>query len=284
MKVPHDVVQANVATALREDLGSGDVHASLVASDSPQRGIIISRSNGVFCGRQWVEETYRQVCDTASVKWECDEGGTIAPDQNLATITGPGSVLLTAERTALNFLQLLSATATRTRHFTKLIEHTSARILDTRKTLPGLRDAQKHAVRVGGGVNHRMGLFDAILLKENHIAACGGLEPAITRAREQHPTMFLEVEVDSLDQFDQAMRFDVDRIMLDNFSLAQIREAVRMASNYLRIGSNPVELEASGGIDESNIVQIAETGVDYVSLGTLTKDVTAVDLSFKVID
>ncbi len=160
MKVPHDVVRANVATALREDLGSGDVHASLVASESLRRGIIISRSKGVLCGRQWVEETYRQVCESTSVEWECDEGGTIVSDQRLATITGPSSALLTAERTALNFLQLLSATATRTRHFTKLIEHTSARILDTRKTLPGLRVAQKHAVHVGRGVNHRMGLFE----------------------------------------------------------------------------------------------------------------------------
>ncbi len=282
MNVPIGTIKANVRAALEEDLGPGDIHAALPSDDSERTGTIISRSHGVLCGTEWANEAYRQVSGNVAVQWHKIEGESIKPSSLIATIVGPSSALLSVERTALNFLQLLSATASQTRRFAHLIEHTQAKILDTRKTVPGLRLAQKYAVRIGGGQNHRAGLFDAFLIKENHIAASGSISNAVSRAREAHPNMFVEVEVESLEELDQALQCDVDRIMLDNFKILQLREAVRISRSFSNLSKKAVELEASGGISESNVVQVAETGVDFISLGTLTKDISAIDFSFRI--
>lgn len=280
MDVPIEVIRSNVAAALEEDLGTGDLHKDLILDDSPVRGTIITRSSGILCGTAWVNEVYRQVSEEVSVEWIHEDGAALNPNDQLASISGPPSALLAAERNALNFLQLLSGTATRTREFVQLIAHTKAKILDSRKTIPGLRLAQKYAVSVGGGTNHRIGLFDAILIKENHIAACGGIQSAVYRAREVHPGVFVEVEVENTDELVQAIRSKADRIMLDNFKVLQLREAVRLARSYSTFADEAIELEASGGIDRSNVVQVAETGVDCISLGTLTNDVESLDFSF----
>lgn len=261
-------------------MGTGDLHKDLVLDDSPVTGTIITRSTGILCGMAWVNEVYRQVSNEVSIEWNHGDGVSLNPSDQLALIEGPPSALLAAERTSLNFLQLLSGTATRTREFVSLVEHTKAKILDSRKTVPGLRLAQKYAVTCGGGTNHRIGLFDAILIKENHIAACGGIEAAVVRARDKHPGIFVEVEVENTDELVQAIRSKADRIMLDNFTILQLREAVRLARSFATFEDNPIELEASGGIDRSNVVQVAETGVDFISLGTLTKDIESLDFSF----
>ena len=282
MNVPTGTIKANVRAALEEDLGPGDIHVSLPSDDSDRHGTIIARSHGVLCGAEWANEAYRQVSKQVEVNWARVDGETIEPSSLIATISGPVSALLAVERTALNFLQLLSATASQTRRFVHLIKHTQARVLDTRKTVPGLRLAQKYAVRMGGGNNHRIGLFDAFLIKENHIAASGSISNAVSRAREAHPDLFVEVEVESLEELDQALQCDVDRIMLDNFKILQLREAVRISRSFSNLRKKAVELEASGGISEANVVQVAETGVDFISLGTLTKDTSAIDFSFRI--
>lgn len=282
MDVSIDIIRSNVACALEEDLGTGDLHQEMLQEAESVTGSIVCRSGGILCGQAWVNEAYRQVSNEVSVEWKIEEGSPLVPDDLVASISGPASALLSVERTALNFLQLLSGTATRTQEFVSLVAHTQAKILDSRKTVPGLRHAQKYAVSTGGGINHRIGLFDAILIKENHIAACSGIEKAVSRARDAHPDVFVEVEVENTDELVQAIRCKVDRIMLDNFTVLQLREAVRLAGSYSKFQEKSIELEASGGICRSNVVQVAETGVDYISLGTLTKDIESLDFSFGI--
>lgn len=282
MEVPINIIRSNVAIALEEDLGSGDLHQELVREAGSVSGTIISRSNGILCGKAWVDETYLQVSSEVSVEWKKEDGSPLSPEDPVASISGPASALLAAERTALNFLQLLSGTASRTQEFVSLVAHTQAKILDSRKTVPGLRLAQKYAVSIGGGTNHRIGLYDAILIKENHIAACGGIVEAVSQARNAHPDVFVEVEVETTDELVQAIRCEVDRIMLDNFSILQLREGVRIAGSFSKFQQKTIQLEASGGINRSNVVQVAETGVDYISLGTLTKDIASLDFSFGI--
>lgn len=265
---------ANVQAALAEDVGSGDVSAALIGAETPARARVITRDPGIFCGEIWVRETCRQVGGAIRVDFGVEDGSPVQPGQTLFALEGPAASMLTAERTLLNFVQLLSGTATRTRRFVDLIAGTRARLLDTRKTIPGLRFAQKYAVRCGGGHNHRMGLYDAFLIKENHISAAGSIGAAVERARALAPNLKLEVEVEHLEELDQAMASGADIAMLDNFSLADTRTAVAAAAGR-------IELEASGGIDEQTIRDIAETGVDFISLGTITKDVTPLDLSLR---
>lgn len=271
-------VTANVAAALAEDVGDGDLSAALIAPQQRAHAKVITRNAGVFCGAPWVRETVESMADTATVTFHFRDGDRIQADDVLFEVEGPARTLLTAERTMLNFTQLLSGTATRTREFCNLIEATGSktRLLDTRKTIPGLRVAQKWAVACGGGTNHRMGLFDAFLLKENHIAAAGDIACAVSAARAARPGAKVEVEVESLDELDQAIAAGADIAMIDNFSLTDTVTAVQRAHNR-------IELEASGGIDETTITDIAATGVDYVSVGSLTKDVVPLDLSLRFI-
>jgi nicotinate-nucleotide pyrophosphorylase (carboxylating) len=271
-----DAITINVRAALAEDIGSGDVSAALIAHDRRAQARVITRQDGIFCGKPWVRETARQVSGDVRIDFGVSDGDPITADQALFSLEGPAPSLLTAERTLLNFVQLLSGTATATRRYVELIAGTGARILDTRKTIPGLRAAQKYAVRCGGGQNHRMGLYDAFLIKENHIAAAGSIGAAIKRAREAHPALRLEVEVENLEELREAVNGRADIAMLDNFSLADTVEAVAMARGHL-------ELEASGGIDASTIRAIAETGVDYISVGEITKQVQPLDLSMRFV-
>ncbi|MDE0660358.1 MAG: carboxylating nicotinate-nucleotide diphosphorylase [Gammaproteobacteria bacterium] len=276
MEPDADTVKRNVAAALAEDVGSGDVSAELIDAAVHARARIVTREPGVFCGRAWAEETCRQVDPAIRLDWRVDDGAHIERDDTLVDFNGPARGLLTAERTVLNFLQLLSGTATRTRRFVDAVAGTEAVILDTRKTLPGLRVAQKHAVRIGGGQNHRMGLFDAILLKENHIAAAGGIAAAACEARGRHPGMAVEVEVEDQGELAEAIAAGVDRILLDNFSILDLHAAV--AANAARL-----PLEASGGITLDNVAEVARAGVDYVSVGELTKNVMPLDLSMRFV-
>jgi nicotinate-nucleotide pyrophosphorylase (carboxylating) len=274
---PADLAQ-QVDAALREDLGSGDVTAALVPAAQRVRGSVITREDAVLCGRAWADETFRRLDPQVRLGWHAADGDRITATQVIFEITGAARPVLSGERTALNFLQVLSATATATRRFVDAVSATGCRILDTRKTLPGLRSAQKYAVRCGGGDNHRMGLFDRILIKENHIAAAGSISGAIAAARRAAPALTVEVEVESLGEFAEALNAQPDIIMLDEFSLADMREAV--ARN--RAGGAQVKLEASGSVSLEVVRAIAETGVDYVSVGSLTKHVRAVDLSMRL--
>ncbi len=265
----------NVAAALAEDVGSGDVSAALIGPRATATARVVSRDAGVVCGLPWVREVCRQVDERIALSPRLDDGDRIDAGQTLCTLTGPAAALLTAERPALNFLQLLSGTATLTARYAALIAHTRATLLDTRKTIPGLRLAQKYAVRCGGGSNHRIGLYDQFLIKENHIAAAGSIRDAVERARELHPTLKVEVEVETLEELTQAMQAGADLIMLDNFSLADTRRAVELSRGTAK-------LEASGGIDTETIVRYAESGVDYISVGELTKSVRPLDLSMRL--
>ena len=268
-------LSAGVSTALSEDVRDGDITAALVPAAERVRARIITREAGVFCGVPWVEETCRQVDPAIAVHWTVDDGTEVTPDQTLYHLEGPARSLLTAERTALNFVQLLSGTATIAARYARLVAHTRARVLDTRKTVPGLRLAQKYAVRCGGGHNHRIGLFDAFLIKENHIAAAGSIAAAVAAATRLRPDAPVEVEVESLDELQQAMDAGAHRVMLDDFDLATTAEGVRLADGG-------VEIEASGGVNFETIVPIAETGVDYISIGDLTKRIRPMDLSMRV--
>ena len=264
----------SVRIALQEDIGSGDITSLLIDEAKISRAKIISRQSAVICGMQWVDEVFRQLDMRVKLNWHVTDGDRVSADQILCELEGPARALLAGERTALNFLQTLSGTATRTARYVEAVKGTSARILDTRKTIPGLRQAQKFAVRCGGGVNHRMGLYDAVLIKENHIEAAGSLENAITRSQQVRANVLVEVEVETLDQLQRALSADVKRVLLDNMTLMQLREAV--TANQGR-----AELEASGGVNLDTVRAIAETGVDYISVGDLTKDVQAVDLSMR---
>ena len=275
-RLPADL-RATVARALEEDVGRGDVTAALVPEDEEASAVVTSRQSAVLAGGPWFDEAFLQVSDgLARVAWMARDGDVIRPGQMLCTVDGPARALLTAERTALNFLQTLSGTATATRRYVREVQGTETRILDTRKTLPGLRTAQKYAVACGGGTNHRMGLFDAVLIKENHIAAAGTLTAAVADARRKLPRQPVEVEVEDLEQLREALDTGVERILLDNFTVADLARAVALAAGR-------VPLEASGNVSLKTVRQIAETGVDFVSVGAITKHLRAVDLSMRFV-
>ncbi len=268
-------IDATVARALAEDIGDGDVSAALVPAGRLATARVITRDAAVVCGRPWVDEVVKQVDSTLDLEWEVADGQAVEPGTTLFTIMGNARSLLTAERTMLNFLQLLSGTATATAQLVRALEGTRTRLLDTRKTLPGLRCAQKYAVFIGGGTNHRIGLFDAYLIKENHIAAAGGITAAVQAARQARPDLRIEVEVETMAQLDEALAAGVEMIMLDNFDVPRTREAVLRADGR-------AQLEASGGIEGEQLRQVAETGVDFISVGALTKHVRAIDLSMRL--
>ncbi|MBU2711727.1 carboxylating nicotinate-nucleotide diphosphorylase [Zooshikella harenae] len=269
-----DSIDQITTLALAEDIGNGDITANLIPADENATATIISRENAVICGRPWVDATFQKVDSTINLHWQVSEGDHVTPNQQLLTISGTARSLLTAERTALNFLQTLSGTATRCSHYAKSVAHTNVKLLDTRKTLPGLRLAQKYAVTQGGCYNHRIGLYDAFLIKENHIAACGSITAAINNARTLNLGKNIEVEVENLQELHQALAAKADIIMLDNFSIDDLKQAVS-------INQKQAKLEASGNVSEKTIVSIAETGVDYISIGDLTKNCQAVDLSMR---
>ena len=273
-KLPEDITET-VRRALAEDLGGGDITAALISEHKHAQGYIVSKDTGHICGIPWALEVFRQLNNDVCLDWRVQEGDPIEPGQKLCDLRGPAKALMSGERTALNFLQTLSATTTQTANFAKLIQHTSATLLDTRKTLPGLRTAQKYAVAVGGGKNHRMGLFDAYLIKENHIVSCGGIAAAIAKARAISPGKTVQIEVQNLDEMEAALSAHADVIMLDNFSIDELEQAV--SQNQSR-----AKLEASGGIEDCQLVRIAETGVDYISVGALTKHCRALDLSLLI--
>jgi nicotinate-nucleotide pyrophosphorylase (carboxylating) len=269
--------EEQVTRALREDVGSGDLTASLIPAERMARATVVCREPAVLCGRDWFDAVFRHLDSRVVVDWHAEEGARVEANQTLCELKGPARAILTGERTALNFLQTLSATATATRRYVDAIAGTGTRILDTRKTLPGLRLAQKYAVRCGGGTNHRIGLFDGVLVKENHIAAAGSIAAAVQRAREVAGAALVEVEVENLEELRQALAADVDRIMLDNFGLEEMRQAVALT----RSSGKQIELEASGNVTLETIRGIAETGVDFISVGALTQHVRAVDLSMR---
>ena len=268
-------IEANARRALSEDIGSGDITAQLIPAERLAHARVITRDTAVICGSAWVDAVFRQLDPRVAVHWQVADGERVAPNQTLFNLEGPARALLSGERSALNFLQTLSAVATRCRHFADLVEGTGVKLLDTRKTLPGLRLAQKYAVTQGGCHNHRIGLYDAFLIKENHIAACGGIAQAISAAHSIAPGKPVEVEVENLDELRQALEAGADIVMLDELSLEDMRTAVALTAGRAK-------LEASGGINESTLRTIAETGVDYISIGSLTKDVKAVDLSMRL--
>ncbi len=268
-------IERAVATALAEDLGDGDITAQLVPEDLSYSATVITREPMVLCGQAWVDESFRQVDTAIDVNWQAADGERVAANALLFTATGPARSLLTAERTALNFLQLLSGTATRCRQYADIVASTDVKLLDTRKTIPGLRTAQKYAVLCGGCHNHRIGLFDAYLIKENHIAACGSIAKAISTARAQQPGKPVEVEVESLAELDQALEAGADIVMLDNFKNADLRTAVER-------NAGRAKLEASGNVSEATLLAMAQTGVDFISIGALTKHLRAIDLSMRL--
>ena len=276
MPVPADL-PSQVAGALAEDLGTGDLTAALIPAERLGRASVITRELAIVCGVPYVNASFDQVDPQVRIDWHVTEGASVLPGQVLFHVQGRARALLTAERTALNFLQLLSGTATAAHDYAALIEGTGCRLLDTRKTLPGLRTAQKYAVRVGGGHNHRMGLFDGILIKENHIVAAGSIANAVAGAKGASLSVPVEVEVETIDQLRQAIEARADIAMLDNFSLERMSEAVAM----VKAQACSLKLEASGGITAGGIRSIAQTGVDYISVGSITKNVRAVDLSMR---
>jgi nicotinate-nucleotide pyrophosphorylase (carboxylating) len=264
-----------VTRSLREDVGTGDITAQLIPADRINSGYIITREAAVISGRAWVEEVFRQVDPGVQLSWQVQDGDSVVAGQPLFTVTGNARSLLTAERSALNWLQTLSGTATLCAGYAARVAHTGVRLLDTRKTIPGLRLAQKYAVTCGGCHNHRIGLWDAFLIKENHIAACGSIANAVAEARRIAPGKPIEVETENPSELEQALAAGADIIMLDEFSLEGMREAVRLTGAAAK-------LEASGGINEKTLVPVAETGVDYISIGALTKDIKAIDLSMRL--
>jgi nicotinate-nucleotide pyrophosphorylase (carboxylating) len=277
--LPHNTagdVPQLVARALQEDIGHGDITAMLIPADKEASASVISRDSAVICGRPWVDEVFRQLDPNTRVDWEISEGDVVSPNQTLFTLTGNARVLLTGERTALNFLQTLSATATLARQYADLSADSDIRILDTRKTIPGLRLAQKYAVTVGGCYNHRMGLYDAFLIKENHIAACGGIVKAVAQARKIATDKVVEVEVENLDELRQALLAKADVVMLDNFSPIDLE-----GLKTLNFGHTKVEV--SGNITAQNLQQYIGAEVNYISSGSLTKHVQAIDLSMRLI-
>ena len=276
---PSEVIAANVAAALAEDIGSGDVTAALLPDD-PDIAYVLCKEDAVICGRAWFDACHRALDPDVRIDWRIAEGDRVAKGTVIATLAGRSRALVSAERASLNFLQTLSGTATVTAQYVEAVRGTGAKILDTRKTVPGLRLAQKYAVRVGGGINHRMGLYDTVMLKENHIRAAGSLGGAIHAARAMHPALPLIVEVETLMQLEEALREGCTRILIDDFDAPMRREAVRIAKSAPFDGRMP--LEVSGGVDMTTLRSIAEDGVDCISIGGLTKHIRAIDLSLKL--
>ena len=268
-----DIIQ-QVRNALSEDIGTGDITAQLIPAHQPGQARVITRERAIICGKPWVDEVMHQVDNLIRIEWLVAEGECVDGDRALFTLHGPARSLLTAERAALNFLQMLSGTATICQHYADLVSGTGVQLLDTRKTIPGLRTAQKYAVSVGGCHNHRIGLYDAFLIKENHIAACGGIGDAVRQARAQAPEKPVEVEVENFAELDAALAAGCEVIMLDDFTLDDMREAVHITAKRAK-------LEASGGVSDGNLRAIAETGVDFISIGGLTKHCRAIDLSMR---
>lgn len=276
-ELPKDL-GTQVQAAIREDVGTGDVTAGFVPQSQTAHGRVITREAGVMCGRPWVEEVFRQLDSSVRLSWHADDGERIAPNQNLFDIEGNARSILTGERSSLNFLQLLSAVATESRRYVDAVAGTGCTILDTRKTLPGLRTAQKYAVLCGGASNHRIGLYDMVLVKENHIIAAGSITRAIESARRQVPGLKVEVEVETMNQLAEAIAAKPDIIMLDNFDPADMRKAVAFNREHGR----HAKLEASGSVSLETVRSVAETGVDFISVGALTKHVRAIDLSMRL--
>lgn len=269
-----EYIQAQVKRALHEDMGSGDISAELVDPQSGCRAELICREHAMVCGQRWFELAFLLLDAQTRIEWYCAEGAWVAAGEKIAHVRGNAAAMLSAERTALNFLQTLSGTATTTAHFQRLLAPYHCSLLDTRKTLPLLRKEQKYATRTGGARNHRMGLYDAFLIKENHILACGGISAAVHKAALNHPDKTVEVEVENLDQMEQALEAGAQMILLDNFRIHELKTAVK-------INNGRAKLEASGNIDENNLAQVAETGVDYISMGVLTKHLKAIDYSLR---
>jgi len=269
-----DNISSMVQLALREDIGDGDLTADLIAEDSQSEATVICREEAVLSGRAWFDEVFKQVDPSVKITWHFEDGDRIPANAIIVELQGPSRSLLSGERAALNFVQTLSATATQTNQYVTKIAGTNTRILDTRKTLPGFRLAQKYAVSCGGGKNHRIGLYDMILIKENHIMAAGSITKAIQNARQLHPGIKIEVETETFAEFEEACAADADIIMLDDFDLATMRKAVQ---------NNPrnIPLEASGGVNLDTVLSIAETGVDLISVGEITKNIDAIDLSMR---
>lgn len=274
MQLSPDIIRSQVSQALAEDIGSGDITAALIDSNTELSTRLLLREDAVLCGIAWFNEAFHQCDPNIKIHWQVDEGVAIKADTIVCLVKGPARALLTAERTAINFLQTLSATATSTHRYARMVSNTPCRILDTRKTIPNLRLAQKYAVVCGGGLNHRIGLFDAYLIKENHLQACGGIANAVARAREQNADLPIEVEVENLDQLQQAMDAGAQRALLDNFSIQMLKQAVKQANGE-------IELEASGNINDTSLLAVASTGVDFVSIGALTKHIRAIDFSLR---
>jgi nicotinate-nucleotide pyrophosphorylase (carboxylating) len=272
--LPIDLIKT-VERALAEDIGTGDITAKLIAPNTQAKAQVISREQAILCGTAWFDEVFRQLDSQLEITWLVRDSEMIRPNQVLCNMNGQARALLIGERTALNFLQLLSGTATQVQGYVNAISGTDACILDTRKTLPCLRTAQKYAVRCGGGTNHRMGLYDAFLIKENHIAAAGGIAQAIVAARHNAAHLPVEVEVETVEQVKEALTAEADRLLLDNFTCSQLREAVALVQGK-------VKLEASGGFTKESIRAIAETGIDFISVGAMTKNVQAIDLSMRM--
>lgn len=275
--MPHAApwLSEEVRNALKEDIGSGDLSASLIPANQQAEAKIICREDAVMCGQAWLNEVFHQLDPLVTIQWQCKEGEIIRTDQTICLLQGTARSLLSGERTALNFLQTLMGTATLTRSYVReLNTHGITKLLDTRKTLPGLRLAQKYAVKVGGGVNHRIGLYDAILIKENHIMAAGSLTAAVQQAKQQYPNTFIEVEVETLAELTTALSLPVDRIMLDNFTIGDIKKAVQLTQGK-------VPLEVSGNVSFENLAALGQTGVDYISTGAITKHLKAIDLSMR---
>lgn len=276
MLPPSAVISEQVRVALTEDIGTGDRTAALIPADAEMEAHLVSRESAVLCGVAWFDEVFIQLGSEVTVEWQAGDGDQIEPDQVLCKLQGNARALLSGERTAINYLQTLSGTATLARRYADAVEGTGVRVLDSRKTLPGLRLQQKYAVTCGGCHNHRIGLFDAVLIKENHILAAGSISAALVAAQKNAPELEIEIEVESLDELEQALAAGAKRVLLDNFSLDQLREAVHLNHGRAR-------LEASGGVNFDTIRAIAETGVDDISVGGLTKDIKAVDLSMRFV-
>ena len=276
MNLPDDLL-STVQQALHEDIRTGDINALLIPESRQATAQVISRESAILAGSAWFNAVFQQIDPSLKIQWEVQEGQEVSPNQRLCTLSGAARTLLTGERTALNFLQVLSGTATQARRYVQAVQHTHAKILDTRKTLPCLRSAQKYAVLCAGGVNHRMGLYDAFLLKENHIAAAGSISAAVAAAQKLHPELPIEVEVETLAQIPEAIAAGATRLLLDNFTLEMLRKAVALVQGK-------VSLEASGGVNLETVVAIAETGVDFISVGAMTKDVRALDLSMRIVE
>ena len=276
-------IQDGVSAALKEDLSGNDarldITAQLILEQSQSYASIITREDAVICGCGWVDQVFHQLGQEVDIEWLVKDGDKVKANAELCRLKGPSRILLTGERTALNFLQTLSATATTTYQYSQLLEGYKTQLLDTRKTLPGMRLAQKYAVRCGGGVNHRIGLFDAYLIKENHIFACGGIAQAVAAAKRLNPGKTVEVEVENLDEFSQALAAQADVIMLDNFSLVDIEHAVKQnRANE----AHTAKLEVSGNVTDTRLPELAATGVDFISSGALTKNIQAIDLSMRI--